>query len=67
MTTIVLGSAISACVPSTAALEILDAGYPDALKRAMELDAMHARNRSHPGRNPSTGVHRLTEIVLRGR
>lgn len=54
-------------VLSTAALEILDTGYPDALKRATELDAMHARNQSHPGTNPSTGIYRLTESIRRGR
>jgi RloB-like protein len=38
--------------------------YPDAVRRAVALDAMQ-RRRDAPGGNPSTGVYHLTESILR--
>lgn len=37
-------------------------GYPDAVKRASELDRL-AQRTDHPGGNPTTGVYRLTEQI----
>ncbi len=36
--------------------------YDDAVRRARHLDEVHGRN-GEPGKNPSTGVHRLTERI----
>lgn len=38
------------------------AGYSDAVNRARQLDAL-ARQVDEPGRNPTTGVYRLTESI----
>jgi hypothetical protein len=38
------------------------AGYPEAVKRARRLD-QSAEGAGEPGRNPTTGVHRLAELV----
>lgn len=38
------------------------AGYGEAVRRARELDDA-ATQAGHPGRNPTTGVHQLTEII----
>lgn len=54
-------------VLSAAALETLDTGYSDAVERGKALDAMHQRNLSAPGTNPSTSVFRLTESMRQGR
>lgn len=40
----------------------MNAGYGDAVGRAMDLDAEALRHES-PGRNPTTGVYRLTEAI----
>jgi len=37
-------------------------GYPDAVRRAQQLDA-DAVSLGEPGRNPTTGVYRLTELI----
>lgn len=37
-------------------------GYDDAVRRARELD-QQAERAGRPGRNPTTGVHLLTEII----
>jgi hypothetical protein len=42
----------------------LYAGYADALKRAKSLDR-EAKRHNAPGRNPTTGVYRLTESIKR--
>jgi hypothetical protein len=39
-------------------------GYDAALKRAKALDR-EAKRHSAPGRNPTTGVYRLTESIKR--
>ena len=39
-------------------------GYDEALRRAQALDA-EAERHGAPGRNPTTGVHRLTESIRR--
>jgi hypothetical protein len=47
-----------------ASFSTLYAGYNGALKRAKALDR-EAKRHSAPGRNPTTGVHRLTESIKR--
>lgn len=37
-------------------------GYSEAVRRARELDDA-AERAGRPGRNPTTGVHRLTEVI----
>lgn len=44
--------------------EVAHRGYPDAVRRAQELDGQAEQLNEH-GRNPSTGVHRLTESIRR--
>jgi hypothetical protein len=38
--------------------------YQDAVRRCAELDRWH-QTRGTDGANPSTGVHRLTEEIMR--
>jgi len=38
------------------------AGYGEAVRRARELDGL-AEQAGRPGRNPTTGVHLLTEVI----
>lgn len=45
--------------------ERLRPGYSEAVTRAYELDRRCEAD-GEPGRNPSTGVHRLTEQIRRG-
>jgi hypothetical protein len=42
----------------------LVAGYPDAVRRARQLDSMH-KTRGTAGGNPSTGVYVLTGVIVR--
>jgi hypothetical protein len=41
-------------------------GYPDAVARARRLDTL-ALQVGEPGRNPTSNVYRLTELILKGK
>jgi hypothetical protein len=43
----------------------LHPGYGDAVRRAQALE-VEAERQAAPGRNPTTGVHRLTESIRKG-
>jgi hypothetical protein len=43
--------------------DLLAQNYGDAVERSAALEAMHERNGSPRGENPSTGVFRLTERI----
>ena len=44
--------------------ETLLPAYGDALRRSVELEQWH-QTRSTVGHNPSTGVHRLTQQIMK--
>lgn len=48
---------------TSGAIELLDDGYPDALRRAGELDTKHAGDGSPPGTNPSTSMGGIIESI----
>ena len=49
--------------PTPSALHTLNATYPRAKARAIALDAMHQRNRSPEGSNPSTTIPPLVDSI----